>query len=112
MGETIDLFSVQYAASFENSNRFTRQEYTEPTMARYGLTTEESAPKSPVIFDHEFFDHRMRVYQNSFSTLDGQLQRPIVRYSILMHLTLSLSISGIGQSMQVTTLESLQREQK
>ena len=70
MGETIDLFSVQYAAPFKNSNRFTRQEYTEPTMARYGLTTEESAPKSPVIFDHEFFNHRMR-YNNGIFIIDN-----------------------------------------
>ena len=65
------IFSlVQYYVPYENSNRFSRQEYTEPTMARYGLTTEETAPTSPVIFDHEFFNHQMR-YNNGIFIIDN-----------------------------------------
>ena len=39
-------------------------------MARYGITTEESAPLSPVLFDHEFFNHRMR-YNNGIFIIDN-----------------------------------------
>ena len=47
-----------------------RQENSGPTMARYGITTEETGPLSPVIFDHEFFNHRMR-YNNGIFIIDN-----------------------------------------
>ena len=62
--------SVQYSVPYKNAYRFSRQDYTEPTMARYGLTTEETAPTSPVIFDYEFFNHRMR-YNNGIFIIDN-----------------------------------------
>ena len=39
-------------------------------MARYGITREEKAPMSPVIFDHEFFNHQMR-YNNGIFVIDN-----------------------------------------
>ena len=39
-------------------------------MARYGITTEEKAPASPVNFDHEFFNHQMR-YNNGIFVIDN-----------------------------------------
>ena len=39
-------------------------------MAWYGITTEEEGPLSPVIFDHEFFNHRMR-YNNGIFIIDN-----------------------------------------
>ena len=38
-------------------------------MARYGITTEEPAPATPVKFDHEFFNHRM-IYNNGIFIID------------------------------------------
>ena len=39
-------------------------------MARYGITTDETGPLSPVIFDHEFFNHQMR-YNNGIFIIDN-----------------------------------------
>ena len=39
-------------------------------MARYGITTEEEGTFSPVIFDYEFFNHRMR-YNNGIFIIDN-----------------------------------------
>ena len=38
-------------------------------MARYGITTPESGPLSPVIFDYEFFNHHMR-YNNGIFIIE------------------------------------------